>query len=117
MFYSCGNLTKAPDILPATTLQPSCYESMFGNCTSLTSSPILPATTLASSCYKEMFRGCSNLSEVTCLATSIGAYQCLNNWLGSVKSSGTFTTPSSTAWSSGASGIPSGWTRVNYVAP
>lgn len=117
MFYSCGNLTKAPDILPATTLQPSCYESMFGNCTSLTSSPILPATTLASSCYKEMFRGCSNLSEVTCLATSIGAYQCLNNWLGSVKSSGTFTTPSSTAWPSGASGIPAGWTRVNYVAP
>jgi len=117
MFYSCGNLTKAPDILPATTLQPSCYESMFGNCTSLTSSPILPATTLASSCYKEMFRGCSNLSEVTCLATSISAYQCTNNWLGSVKSSGTFTTPSSTGWSSGASGIPSTWTRVNYVTP
>jgi hypothetical protein len=70
-----------------------------------------------------MFQGCSKLSSVTCLATNISASYCTDNWLTGVAATGTFITPSSTNWSTGAStewpygvsGIPDGWTRVDYV--
>ena len=113
MFHKCTGLTTAP-ALPATTLANQCYDCMFMKCTSLETAPKLPAETLASSCYNQMFDGCSNLNSVTCLATDISAWYCTNNWLSGVKSSGTFTTPSSTSWTTeSASGIPSGWTRVD----
>ena len=60
MFYECTSLTSAPT-LPATTLADSCYYSMFYKCTSLTSAPTLPATTLESKCYYSMFGYCTSL--------------------------------------------------------
>ena len=90
---------------------------MFNGCTSLISAPILPATTLQTYCYTEMFNGCTKLNNVTCLATDISADACTDDWLKGVAANGTFTTPSTTGWTEGVSGIPSGWTRVNYVAP
>ena len=62
MFYECTSLTTAPE-LPTTTLAPYCYQSMFYNCTSLTTAPALPATTLAGNCYQSMFRDCSSLTS------------------------------------------------------
>ncbi len=101
-------------VLPVTTLANRCYYYMFYGCTSLTSSPVLPATTLELYCYHEMFKGCSNLSSVTCLATDISAYRCTYEWLDGVASTGTFTKASSmTSWTTGADGIPSGWTVTN----
>ena len=118
MFNNCTNLTAAPATLPATTLQTYCYESMFESCSKLTTSPILPAPTLTSYCYLYMFRGCSLLENVTCLATDHSAYNCTNNWLQGVKSSGTFYKASAASWTTGnATNVPSGWTQVNYVAP
>lgn len=112
MFYGCTALTEAPE-LRTTSLSTECYRSMFNGCTALTTAPTLPATTLATSCYQEMFSGCTSLDSVTCLATSISATKCTTNWLSSVAATGTFTTPSGTSWTTGPSGIPSGWTRVN----
>ena len=136
MFDGCTSLTTAP-ALPATTLSAECYFQMFKDCTSLTSAPVLPATTLAEGCYSYMFNGCTNLrgirlpattlvascyklmfkdctslNNVVCLATNINATDCTSQWLENVASSGTFATPSSTNWSTGTSGIPSGWNRV-----
>ena len=117
MFGNCTNLTAAPATLPAETLAKSCYNSMFYGCTSLTTAPALPAKTLTESCYFQMFRGCTNLSAVTCMAASLSALNCTNNWLkdagSNVAGTKTFTTPSTTGWSKGNSGIPSGWTRVD----
>ena len=65
MFSGCIGLTELPaDLLPATTLAARCYCSMFKGCTGLTSLPekLLPATTLAMNCYKEMFHGCTSLT-------------------------------------------------------
>lgn len=65
MFSGCTGLTELPaDLLPATTLAARCYCSMFKGCTGLTSLPekLLPATTLAANCYKEMFYGCTGLT-------------------------------------------------------
>ena len=120
MFYGCTSLTKAP-ALPATTLIDSCYDSMFNGCTSLTEAPELSATTLANYCYNGMFKGCSSLNEVRCkipstyTSSQISSYA--SNWLSSVASTGTFYTNADANWSSGASGIPTGWTRVNEGAP
>ena len=114
MFSGCTSLTSAPE-LPATTLTSSCYSSMFAGCTSLTTAPALPATTLASNCYFKMFNGCTSLNKVTCLATDISATGCVTNWLDGVASSGTFTQAAGmTGWTTGADGIPSGWT-VQYA--
>ena len=108
MFYGCTSLTTAP-ALPAETLSSTCYESMFEGCTSLTSAPALPAMTLDAACYRFMFRGCSSLNSVTCLATDISASNCTTDWLDGVAATGIFTQAPGVAWTTGASGIPTGW--------
>ena len=113
MFYNCTSLATAP-VLPATTLANYCYSNMFFKCTSLVNAPELPATTLAKSCYYYMLYGCESLIYIKCLATNISASNSSSNWVAYVASTGTFVKPASmTSWSSGASGIPSGWTVVN----
>ncbi len=113
MFRGCTNLTTAPELL-ATTLTESCYGSMFQECTSLTTAPELPATTLKLCCYMEMFRGCINLNSITCLATDISANYCTTDWVKDVATTGTFTKAASmSSWTTGTSGIPSGWTVVD----
>ena len=112
MFIDCKSLTQAPS-LPVTTLTNGCYSEMFRNCTSLTTAPELPATSLAERCYQGMFRNCDNLNYIRCLATDISARYCTSDWVSGVLSTGTFVTPSSTNWSTGRSGIPTNWTKVD----
>ena len=117
MFFNCTGLTSAPE-LPATTLAEYCYYYMFRGCTGLTTAPALPATTLVKNCYGNMFYGCTNLNSVTMLATDISASGCLSNWMKNVSATGTFTKAESmTSLPTGANGIPSGWTVVDYTAP
>ena len=62
LFRNCAKLVSAENlVLPATTLTNSCYQSMFGGCTSLITAPALPATTLANNCYNGMFSNCTSL--------------------------------------------------------
>lgn len=116
LFYDNRHIKNHPSkkiVLPATTLAKNCYGSMFEDCTKLTQAPVLPATTLTGYCYYEMFIGCTSLNKVTCLATDLSAAYCTDEWLYGVASSGTFTKASGVNWSSGVSGIPSGWTTQN----
>ena len=113
MFSGCASLTTAPE-LPATMLTEGCYCEMFHGCTSLTTAPELRATMLARGCYSNMFNGCTKLNHITCLATDISAEYCTINWVKGVSSTGTFVKyPSMNRWSTGTSGIPSGWTVVD----
>ena len=118
MFYGCTSLTTAPE-LPATTLANNCYSYMFWECTSLTTAPVLPAATLTDYCYYEMFRGCTSLNHIECLATDISASACTFNWVMNVASTGTFVKNAfMTSWTTGANGIPSGWTvqdNIDYL--
>lgn len=110
MFSGCTSLTTAP-VLPAHTLQRSCYYYMFDGCSSLTTAPALPATTLAEGCYCGMFRGCTSLNYIKCLATDISAENCTSSWVRNVASAGTFVKDANmSSWTTGTSGIPSGWT-------
>lgn len=115
LFSGATNITSAEHlVLPSTTLDENCYQSMFNGCTSLTTAPELPATTLALMCYYSMFYNCSSLNSITCLATDISASNCTYNWVRGVSSSGTFTKASSmTSWIIGESGIPNLWLVVN----
>ena len=110
MFYNCKSLVNAPE-LPATTLNSDCYYFMFFGCTSLVNAPKLPAIELAVSCYFNMFQNCKSLKNLECHAKTT-ANKATDNWLSGVASSGTFYGYSKYGWSSGASGIPSGWTFV-----
>lgn len=116
LFQNCLALTKAPK-LPATTLTNSCYQSMFDNCPALINVPELPATKLVTACYANMFMDCTSLQEITCLATDISADKCLTGWVIRVSPTGTFyKDPSLTSWPTGTSGIPEGWTVLDYTA-
>ena len=111
MFSNCTSLTTPP-ALPATSLEVECYKSMFFGC-GLTTAPELPATTLVNSCYYLMFSGCSNLNSVTIHADDNSAFQCTYNWLNNVAATGTLHNLGSATYTTGASGIPSGWTETN----
>ena len=114
MFSGCTSLTTAPE-LPATTLETSCYHYMFNGCTSLTTAPALPAITLTYQCYQGMFNGCTSLNYIKCLATDISASNCTNNWVNGVATTGTFVKdPNMSSWTTGVSGIPTGWVVEDY---
>lgn len=78
MFRDCTNLTTTPK-LPATTLAQQCYDSMFYGCTSLTTAPELPATTLDPYCYQGMFQNCTSLTTAPELPATTLAYNCYDN--------------------------------------
>ena len=75
LFINCTSLTTAPE-LPATALAESCYASMFKGCTGLTTAPELPATALAITCYDMMFMGCTGLKEAATLPATTLPYAC-----------------------------------------
>lgn len=111
MFTNCTSLVKAPK-LPATTLVNNAYSDMFNGCTSLEIAPDLPATALTDNCYNQMFRGCTKLKYIKCLATTFGSNSTKNWVFQGGASSGTFVKTAGVTWSSGVSGIPSGWTAI-----
>ena len=115
MFKNCTSLITVPsNLLPATTLAQSCYRYMFKGCSKLTTAPELPATTLATSCYYNMFYDCTSLNYIKCLATDISATNCTSYWVSGVASTGTFVkNPNMASWTTGFSGIPTGWTVEN----
>jgi len=109
LFSYCTSLAKAPE-LPATTLAKGCYWYMFEQC-AITEAPVLNATTLVAECYGHMFEGCGLLSQITCLATSgFNTSNCRADWVKNVAGDGAFVkAANATSWTTGASGIPSGW--------
>ena len=112
MFSKCHTLEVAP-ALPATTLAASCYWYMFEEC-AITTAPELNATTLVQECYGHMFENAGSLNHIQCLATSgFNASNCLEGWTTKVASSGFFVNAGNANWSTGASGIPSGWKIYN----
>ena len=58
-----------------------------------------------------MFQGCTSLNYIKCLAKNIYASKCTNRWVSNVAETGTFIKAADMSrWTTGNSGIPSGWT-------
>jgi hypothetical protein len=112
LFANCTHLIHAHNlILPATDFASGDYREMFSGCTSLVSGPTLPALKPFIASYDSMFYGCSSLTSITCLATDISEYGCVDDWMYGVAANGTFTkNPAMSSWETGDSGIPTGWT-------
>jgi len=114
LFKNCTALTSAPK-LPSTTLSRQCYGDMFYCCTSLLEAPVLPAPILKEGSYQTMFYGCTAMEAINCYAEVIIASNSTFNWLYNVAATGTFTKVGSMrSFTTGTSGIPSGWTVENY---
>ena len=109
MFKYCYLLKQAPE-LPATTLAQFCYADMFKGCTSLINAPELPALELADNCYWGMFGGCSNLNHVKALFLDSYNTGNMANWLSGVSPTGTFVKNPDATWQYAQPNIPSGWT-------
>ena len=105
---NCENL-----VLPALVLARGCYNSMFEGCVNITKAPILPARTIYMGTYANMFARCSNLSYIKCLANNFAETLTMSNWVNGVASTGTFIKAAGATWSTGTSGIPTGWTVQN----
>lgn len=112
LFKNSTHLVHAHNlVLSATDLWGGDYREMFYGCTSLVSGPTLPVLKPLLMSYDSMFYGCSSLTSVTCLATDISEYGCVDDWMYGVAANGTFTkNPAMSSWGTGDSGIPSGWT-------
>ena len=128
--FSCDNAdTSLSDVslllLPATSIDRSCYENMFKNCAGIVTAPHLPATTISQDCYRGMFNGCSSLSQVSVSFIEWQMYPPPDetlpyntiNWLDNVASTGNFYCPASLGTDStmtrGQGFCPTGWTVVN----
>ncbi len=118
--FSGGSAIKyiSDTFLPATTLQPHCYDGMFGGCTSLMTAPTLPTkevspTNAAGGCYANMFNGCSSLNLVKLGAEAFND-NCFENWLAGVSTTGEIVYNGTAPGSRGPSSIPNDW---NIDAP
>ena len=114
MFYNSTTITTPPKLNVATTLSTGCYRGMFNSCINLESAPELPAATVPTYAYYRMFYNCAKISHIKCFATSVSASSCTTDWVYGVAASGTFVKKSAmSSWTTGTSGIPSGWTVVS----
>lgn len=110
--YWKGNniISVEKNFLPATTLATSCYNGMFYSCSNLTVAPELPATTLVRYCYDYMFNGCNKLNYIKAMFTTTPSMSYTDEWVEGVALSGTFVKNKNASWSvTGEDGIPSGW--------
>lgn len=96
MYRDCTGLTNAEYLaLPATTVYPMQYMSMFDGCTSMVKGPNkLPATTIVpydyepgtinfKGSYEEMFQGCASLTNAPIIsASTFSYYTCMNMFEG-----------------------------------
>lgn len=119
MFFWCYGLTTPPDLSGVTSIGTYGCREMFASCNNLTTGPNLSNVTSigSDSCY-QMFIGCSLLSEVIAPNISTWNVYTFENWLAGAGTSATstkiFKAPTGLEIPTGDSGIPSGWTRVDY---
>ena len=104
-------------ILPYGNLADNAFESMFSQQFILITAPVIHNKSLGNGCYKNMFNDCVRLQNITCLNTEYNDEK-YNNWVKGVYETGTFTkSENMSAFPSGDSGIPVGWTVQNYQPP
>ena len=124
MFEGCTSLVEGPEI-SATTIATTgdtgsiarmfCMNRNSMVTAAMTKAPIIRVTNLnfAGGTCKELFKGNGNLTEVTVLTE--GTNLSFENWLASVAAIGVIKKPSTTTFTSGANGLPSGWTTEDIT--
>lgn len=114
LFYGCTGLTSAEYLYLPYNSANRCYYEMFSGCSGLTKGPDLNIT-LVTDCCDKMFYGCSSLNYIKCTALPASNAD-TTQWVYGVAANGTFArNPNMHGynWTTGDSGIPSGWTVVD----
>lgn len=115
MFEGCISLVEAPEISATTISGATALNRMF--CmnrnskvtAAMTKGPVLRITNpnAYANSYQQLFAGNGNITEVTILAE--GTNLSFTNWLSNVPAIGVIKKLSATTFTSGVSGVPSGW--------
>lgn len=120
MFEGCTSLVEAPEIMATTVSGDTALQRMFCMNRSskvtaaMTKGPILRIINPAAyaNVYQQLFCGNGSLTEVTIITQ--GTNLSFSNWL-NYTNSGVIKKLSTTTLTSGADGVPSGWTTEDYV--
>lgn len=120
-FRYCASLTTSPDLSNVTSIGSQGLLNVFGSCTSLTTGPDLSnVTSIGSQGLSYAFGNCYKLSTATAPNISdLTQNSVLEFWLyrAGTSAAGTKTVSvptGATITTDSDSGIPSGWTRVDY---
>lgn len=114
MFYMCKALNQPPEILPKATPAYQSYTSMFQGCSALWYTPKIYTNPTSENTFGGMFNGCTSLKLVRNYSTSWTTAGAVD-WLKSVGSGGYFIRGggvSTSTYTTGTSGIPSGWSNT-----
>lgn len=121
IFNSCYSLTTPPDLSGLTSIGSNGLRNIFFGCISLTTGPDLSnVTSISQNGLESAFYGCSKISTVTTPNISdLTQNNVLNNWLSNAGTEVTGTKvvnvpTGATITTNSYSGIPTGWTRVDY---
>lgn len=111
MFYKtfayCTQLREMPLLLSNET-NSHCYESMFADCAALRETSVMSFLPSSSFC-DNMFSGCTQLNKVICYSYDPYEMFDYSEWLTNAASVGEFFTIDENGWTTGAGGIPFGW--------
>ena len=110
-FSTCNYFVAAPE-LPMMNLGEYAYNCMFYGCSQLEVAPELPYNNPPTGAYERMFYRCGNLQYIKCDASNTGM---TDEWVREVAGYGIFIQAPGVEWSTGWSGIPSGWDRYDYL--
>lgn len=120
MFENCPNITTAPNMSSVAKINNDGCSSMFAGCESLTTGPNLRSVTIiGTDGCRYMFYNCQSLNYVT--APNVQTWDIddmtsdTSHWLSNVAATGVVSKPASLEIpTDSTSGIPTGWTTVNY---
>jgi len=110
MFNNSKIVSASKLALPENT-QTKCYYNMFKNSISLIKAPVLPSSYVSVNAYMEMFQGCTSLNRIISYAKNAPSGDSFKNWVDGVSATGDFYNLGGYIFSTGSSGIPSGWTK------
>lgn len=112
MFQSCTALTQTQVELPAQHIPSYCYDGMYKGCTSITKAPVIKAKTCQALACNSMFQDCTNLSSIqACFTTwDFEGASYTTNWVKGVSATGQFKGSTQLSKTYGVDFIPEGWT-------
>lgn len=114
-FGSCTSLVTAPSFTNVTTGGEYGFYRCFSSCTSLVTAPNFSNITKVSNIeFSECFDNCTSLQIV--YAPNITTWNTINfsDWLFNVSPTGVMYKPTGLTIPTGTSGVPEGWTTIDY---
>ena len=116
---------KSSNVISAAGLQLSnlgcsvrTYYETFANCSHLEEAPYIPLLKISywglGQNFVNMFKNCTNLNKIECLLLN-PTEDSFSGWTNGVSATGTFVKHPNATWTTGTSGIPTGWTVIDVA--